>query len=307
LAGHLRRRQREVDHREARLNAQIAQAEADARSARLLLAHTQSELAAKESDLHERLARLAAGESALDQSQEQSDALAARRSRIEAAEADLADAQAESERLRQALVNDRTRMEEQLRSQRERMEAEHRLRMAEVEERRRALARRSEHVDQCRRALEPLRRELGQMHRETLELRLATEELWAQLSGAAPPAALTRSLGQVRAKLAEEYRRSGADLARQRKELEEIRGQLTGQHESVVRQRRDLDAWAASQREEIERQAQRLVAREQQLEREHAQVEEQARQWKSRELGYQQEIRQLRARLEEAGTVLAAA
>ena len=89
--------------------------------------------------------------------------------------------------------------------------------LAELEEQRRAVARRSEQLDRSRAALEQFRGELGQLHRETLEIRLATEELWVQLSGVAPPAALIQSLGGIRNKLAEHYRSAQSELRRERK------------------------------------------------------------------------------------------
>ena len=82
------------------------------------------------------------------------------------------------------------------------------------------------------RRLEELRAELGRMHRETLEIRLATEELWVQVSGVAPPAVLTRSLGQIRARLADHYRLAGSELDEQKEELQTIRCELAEQHVS---------------------------------------------------------------------------
>jgi septal ring factor EnvC (AmiA/AmiB activator) len=225
---------------------------------------------------------------------------AARRKQFDEVQATWSEAQAEVERLRQQLIEARAAMEEQTRAERERMAADHRRALAELEEQRLSLARRSEHVDQCRTALEQLRGELGQMHRETLEIRLATEELWVQLSGTAPAATLTCSLGQVRAKLAEQYRMANAELAEQRKELDGIRAQLVAQHEKLLVQKRDLDAWAGRRQEEIQQQAARLVAREQELERQDAESKQQSQQWQIEELNYRREIFSLRAQLQQS-------
>jgi hypothetical protein len=418
LAEHLRTRQRHVDHREARLNAQMAQVETDVRNARLLFGQRHAELEVREQELQKRLARLAAAETSLEQLRQRADEkhsqrelslgererqasdwakrlqdeaaalkkarrdfeierrqvdarlahrmqqidahrelsqqqtrrlllglkrhraaieaqapkmeerarqpslallerekraarqaeeLNARQAQLEAAEIEVGAARAETERLRQALLRDRRRTESQILAQRERLEAEYRCRLNETEAKQQALARHGEQVDRSRVSLDQLRGELGQMHRETLELRLATEQLWAQLSGSAPPATLTQSLGQVRAKLTEEYREANAELSGQKQELEEIRGQLAEQHEKLVAQKRAMDVWTARQREEILTQADRLVARERQLERERSQRSEEARQWQSRELDYQQAIRRLRARLDESEATLGAA
>ena len=143
---------------------------------------------------------------------------------------------------------------------------------ADLEQKRQAIQRRADHVDQCRTALEQLRAELGCIHRETLEIRLATEELWVQLSGAAPPAALVRSLGCIRAKLADQYRQANAELAEQKKELETMRAQLSIEHGKLVEHKRQFEQRAASRQEECEKQASRLVAREQQVHRDEIQL-----------------------------------
>jgi chromosome segregation ATPase len=119
--------------------------------------------------------------------------------------------------------------------------------MADLDERRRAVERRAEQVDQSRAALEPLRAEVARMHRETLEIRLATEELWARLAGAAPPPALVRSLGCIRAQLAQQYRRADAELAQRRQELEAIRGQLGAQHKKLAQCKLEFEQWAVGQ------------------------------------------------------------
>jgi septal ring factor EnvC (AmiA/AmiB activator) len=175
--------------------------------------------------------------------------------------------------------------------------AEQRRAMAELQKQRQAVERRAKHVDRCQSALEQLRAELGRMHRETLELRLATEELWVRLSGAAPPAAVTRSLGQIRSKLAEDYRLAVAGLGQQKKQLEAIRGQLAGQHENLVRQRQEFEQSAARRQEEADCQAARLIAREEQLRQREIELTDQAHRWQVERLEYRREIRSLRSQI----------
>src|SRR5208283_5425029 len=159
------------------------------------------------------------------------------------------------------------------------------------------IERRAEQVDQTRAALGQFRAELGRMHRETLEIRLATEELWAELSGSAPPAALTRSLSQIRSRLADHYRMANLELHQKKEELEQLRGQLSQQYEKLVRQKRNFDAWAAQCREEVEQQAARLLARGEDLDRREADMSEYARRAQAEKLQLQQEIRRLRTKL----------
>ena len=135
------------------------------------------------------------------------------------------------------------------------------------------------------------------MHRETLEIRLATEELWVQLSGSAPPAALTRSLGRIRTQLADQYRLANAELLEQKKELASIRDQLAGQYEKLIEQRRQFEHWAGGRQREAEQQAARLIAREQELEDTESRFAEQSQQWELERREYEQEIRRLQLQL----------
>lgn len=389
LAEYLRARQRNLDHREAQLNAQMARLENDARNTRMLLKERESELAEREQqieaapavasiptvmddrqevrqelarreqavaqrerevealaersqgtsddlanreegirhrekeldDLAEQLAQRdkqlqrdaksqgvespdAPGEAASDSSEQDGRirqtmlSLDSRQKWIEQTEATLRAAKTEADNLRQQLIEDRAKVQEQARTERRRMTRQHRHALTEIEDKRKALARRSEQVDQSSVALEQLRAELGRMHRETLEIRLATEELWVELSGAAPPASLTRSLGQARTRLAEHYRMANAELADAKKELETLRKQLISQHEKLVLKKGEFEQWADGRQDEINRQAERLIAREQELDRQETLFTDLSRQWQSEQLGYQQEIRRLKSRFE---------
>ncbi len=217
-----------------------------------------------------------------------------RRQELERAESELAALRAETESLRDQLVEDRRNAAEEAHALRQKLAAEHRRAMEDLDAKRKALARQGEHVDQCHASLKELRAELERMHRETLEIRLATEELWVQLSGVAPPAALTRSLGQIRARLAEHYRLASDDLCAQQRELDAIRGQLTRQREKLVAEKDRLKRWSARRDEEIQSQAERLVSREQELQSQQVELADLARKWQAERLGYRHEIRKLR-------------
>jgi len=223
--------------------------------------------------------------------------LEARGRQIEQAEGRLADAHAETQQLGQQLLQERREVQEEGRVQRERLAAEQREAAEELAKKRQAVQRRAEHVDHCRLALQQLRAELGRMHRETLEIRLATEELWVQLSGAAPPAALTHSLGRIRSKLAEHYRLANAELQQQKAELEGIRSQLAKQYEKLVQQKRLFDQWAAAHRAEAQQQAECLIARERQLQEQETDFHDRSHRWQAERLEFQHEIRCLQSRL----------
>jgi hypothetical protein len=232
--------------------------------------------------------------------------LETRQQQLDKAESELARARTEIDRLREELLQQRDKDRESARAQRQQMALEHRHALAELEEKRQALKRRSEQIDQNWAALEQLRSDLGHMHRETLEIRLATEELWVQLAGTAPPAAITHSLGQIRSRLADHYRLVNADLAEKKKELQSLYDQLASRHEKLRRHKEELDRWSAARQEEIQQQARRLLDREQQLDRHETQFNDMARQWETERLEYQQEIRRLRLQLDAAEVAEAA-
>lgn len=319
LAAHLRARQRELDEREAALNSQVARWESEVRSARLWLELRQGELSAGGEELaaeRERLALRAAEIErrekdcgcreeecqrrqeelcALEQSsRERERELRVQLDRLAAAEAArLRDEQSMS--ARRAAAECSTAAAEQA-------AAELRREKAELERQRQTLQRRSEHVERCRAALEQLRDELGRMHRETLEIRLATEELWTQLSGAAPPAALVRSLSAIRSRLADQYRQANAELAEKKKELEAARAEIAREHAALKEYKKQYEQWFTATDEDRRRQAERLMAREEQLRHDAARLGEQARQWHAQRLDYQRELRRLRARVQRGKT-----
>jgi len=230
--------------------------------------------------------------------------LEARTRNLTLVESRLAEARVEAQRLCDELLQQRSQLQEDALAQRERLAAEHRQAIDELERKRQAVERRADHADHRHTALEQLRGELERMHRETLEIRLATEELWVRLSGAAPPAALSRSLGRIRSKLAEHYCQADAELRGQKEELEGLRRQMIEQHAKLVEHKRQVERWAAARLEQAEQQAARLVAREDQLRAREAELQDQSHRWRAERLEFQHEIRRLRARLpggEEAG------
>jgi len=91
------------------------------------------------------------------------------------------------------------------------------------------LDQREAEIDARENALGQLQAELRTTQREVLEMRLATEETWAQLSGALAPASLTRSISQVRANVADHYRVTLDELAQRSTQLEAVRRDLMQQ------------------------------------------------------------------------------
>jgi hypothetical protein len=301
-------REAELACRERDLAARFeAIAASEAELARRLqeLSDRDERLEKQEREVERRLARLATVEAAQqrgapppdavreEELRRAAEALQSRRRQLDEEERRLARSQAEAQELCERLAADHADFAEQSAAVRQQTAAERRQATADIEEKRRAVQQRAEHVDQRWAALGQLRGELERIHRETLEIRLATEELWAQLSGVAPPAALTHSLGRIRAKLARQYAQANAEAAEQKNALETIRGQLIAEHEKLVEQKRQFEQWVAACREECQQQAARLVAREQQLHHEKTELRQQWQRWQAERLRYQIELGRL--------------
>ena len=156
----------------------------------------------------------------------------------------------------------------------------------DLEKQKETLNVRYQQLEQRAAALDQLRGELVHLQQEALEMRLATEELWSELSGLVQPAVITQSLARLRTKLAENYRLQTADAVQQRKEAEELAIGVSHQHERLTAQKRDFEAWLGSQRREIEQQATQLAAREQELDSQRQQIEHQRLQWDGDAIGW---------------------
>jgi hypothetical protein len=337
LAEYLSNRQKELDHREAQLNAQLARFEMEIRNAHLWISEREAELEERrekfddsEKELLERLDRLAEADAALlrqiesakgdspifvdtkigtvpdstadlaareEQIRRRDEALNRRERELEQAETYLAQAQAETQIIHERLTAERKQLREEIHQEHQQLIARQRQGLAELEKKRMILERRGEHLDRCRAAITQLRGELQKMHGEALEIRLATEELWIKLSGAAPPAALTYSLGQIRNRLADQYRTANTELLDQKKELEGIRAELVEQYEKLVEQKRQFEQWILCRQGESQQQASMLIAREQALAQQQSSFEEQSQQWQVERMRYEQEIRRLRLEL----------
>ncbi len=130
-------------------------------------------------------------------------------------------------------------------------------------------------------------------------MRLATEEIWAQLSGALAPASLARSIAQVRGKLGDHYRLTLDEIATRSERLESVRHDLAVQFDALEEQRQELHGWAERRVADVESQAARLVAREQELDRQQQHYEQLESRWQVERREYQAEVRRLLATIRE--------
>lgn len=162
-----------------------------------------------------------------------------------------------------------------------------------------ALVERAQQLDARGESLEQLQRDLAAGQRETLELRVAVQELWLQLSGRMAPASMMQAIAESRAKLAANYRSVGGEFEAAEKRLRHAAEQLAKQVSDAKEQRRQFQTWADERQAAIERQAARLVAREQELDAQDQSFREQERAWHEQKQAFRREIRRLLGELRE--------
>jgi hypothetical protein len=155
------------------------------------------------------------------------------------------------------------------------------------------LDQREQELDNRQTVLEQLQEELRSAQREVLEIRLATEETWLQLQGALAPATLSRSISQLRVRLADHFRLAADEAVKRRRELEKVRHELSAEHGQLQSQRRDLELWLTRREQELEQHASRLVEREQDLDAQQKHYELAERAWQSQQAEYQRELQRL--------------
>ncbi len=297
---HFRRTENEILYQRQQLDAHRAASLDMIRRQHKDLERQRVSLERREMQWEKAASRPSAAALRLEQSLRQEEAAhKKRRSKLDEAELKLAEAQAKSALLRERLREARQQFREELRDERRRLALEQREAMSELQKKRDGLARRSRYVDNCHAKLVQLRAELGEMHRETLDVRLATEELWVQLSGTTPPAALAQSLAEMRNRLNQHYRESATDLSRQKSELETARAEMAEQLEAVLKRKQEVDAWARHQEGELRQQAKRLRDREADTQRREADLSDATHLRESERLAFEAEIHRLKRRIAE--------
>jgi chromosome segregation ATPase len=153
--------------------------------------------------------------------------------------------EAEIDERRERWLDERRQARQEIEAARQQLDQERRRQRADLQEKRLAVQRRAEQVDRAWVILQQAHEEIGRIHRETLELRLANEELRAELTSVLPPEEVQRALKGIRAKLSEEYRRAGEALARQKEELLAVRRSLAEQYANLAAHRDEIERLAS--------------------------------------------------------------
>ena len=197
---------------------------------------------------------------------------------------------------------ERQRVQGTTQLQRERATLEEHRGAADLEllSRKREVESRETIVERQRVAMEQMRTEIGQVHRQSLEMRLIAEQLWAQITGRLSSAEITRSIASLRLQLSQQYEQEQKALAKQKEELVQLADRLQMQHQLLAAERQEVRNWGSARQAGIEQQARQLVEREQQLEAEKQELRSARQILHDDRRRYEQEIRDLAAQLREA-------
>jgi chromosome segregation ATPase len=244
-----------------------------------------------------RFERLGIVELKMAEIEELGDALAMRSNYLDNAEAMLAERQMQLSEAQRELEHDRLAFENRVTGERRALAAESQETQAKYSERQARADRREAELDRREQALEQIAEQLRGAQRETLETRLAMEETWLQLQGVLAPTALTRSIGQLRSRLADHFKLESEEIRRQRGELEAVRRELAEQLSTLQHERQEIQRWSELREQDVEQRAARLVAREAELDAQQRHYEFEQRQWEAQRGEYQGEIQRLLGQL----------
>ena len=330
LGQRLQNQQSELDRREAEFHARIAKVENELRSARLVCAEREHELSEKliEANAHTDPPRDPAAIKPIDRV----DAAQAARVPTPASwrakeggipvvnptqngthwEARLAELE-KSERLLQAqlaqLAFDRRKLDaerEALVERRQKQKEESTVALAEskskFEHELLRLQTWSQKLERRNLAVEQLHQEASRMYREALEVRLCTEQLWAEINESVSPAESTQRISELRCKLMDQFHLASQRLSQQKEELEGLIERLDTHQDTLCQQRNELRHWIARRHAEIEADAEKLLNRERQLDRQDTEIARLKAEWIEQRHEYEQKIRRL-SRLVNSATV----
>ena len=129
---------------------------------------------------------------------------------------------------------------------------------AELRRQQDMLALHAENLERRRERLDTLRTEVEETHRGTLEMRLALEEGWAQLTQVEGEDAARERLEKARDALAAHYRQLRESLSVERQELDHSQEVFHRHRDEFRQERQDLSEWIAERDEQLRLRSEQL-------------------------------------------------
>ncbi len=158
---------------------------------------------------------------------------------------------------------------ERLKAEQEDWDCSHSTQLADLRRQQDMLTLHVQNLEGRRERLDKLRAELEETHRETLEMRMAIEEAWAQMTQSCGEEVAQQRIDAARQQLSGRYRHLREALTEQRRELEEMQVAFQQQKDGFRSEQQTLTEWATDQdrkqrdqEESLKRQAEQLDLRE---------------------------------------------
>ncbi len=317
LEDRLRSQQQSLRRRESEFDARAAQIENELRTSRLMIREREFELNERSAELEASLAELRQHNTDLVAAQVEMEAAAASqntslrtsvndaRISVETWQKRVRDIERD-ERLLKARLGDIDSRQAKLDAEEERLriqQREYTTRLSadraadreRIEQHLLELQRRTDEVERRRVSVAQLHTDVSKMYREAIEIRICTEELWGQMSDLSP-AELTSRLGQLRQKLNDRYAMAEQSLVERHREILTLLERLEHHEHTLSGARAEVQGWASRRQEEIERQANKLLQRERELDAMEANLRHSERQWQQDREELEQELRLARRR-----------
>ena len=130
-----------------------------------------------------------------------------------------------------------------------------------------SLERRVERLKRREDSLATLRQDLDRVHAQALEMCIAAQRAFEQISSGADRAALADSVNRVRDLADEYYATQNEELAEKRSQLEDIRRQLAEENRQLQDREKQIRQWVRQRELTIERRAAQIASREAKLRR----------------------------------------
>lgn len=135
--------------------------------------------------------------------------------------------------------------------------------------------------------------QVAEAQRETLEMRIIVEELWARLSPTVAPAELSLGFAKAQQRLQQHFQLSLDSIRTQTEQLQASGAIIEQKFVDLKAQTESLRQWRQQRLEEIEAQAARLIARENELHRETQRVERAEASWRAEKRDLEIQLNQL--------------
>lgn len=170
-----------------------------------------------------------------------------------------------------------------------------------LESERRLLADRKLELDRQKSVVSRMQEETQALHREALEMRIVTEQLWSQLSNATHPEKLAELIASLRARLDEQYAHEQSTLEQRKDEIVSMQELLTEKQTSLREQSGRMQEWFSSRQEEIKAYANEVDARAMLLDRREHRLQDEFAKWESQRKAYEQQLQGLVQKLKLNG------